>query len=275
MSISEKIKESVIAKMLLIVIIPWIILAIIFGFTDLAITKAVMNPQSGWGNFGADYGEIPGYGIIAIGLAILIGVQVSKKSGDILSQKKAALVLALLGFVIMIVGFIIDDDSTIHVGGAIGVSISLFSLVTKDKDWNNYKTFAAVVVLLAIIYPLIMVQIMKTVWGRVRPRDIYALGGNDGAFTPWYIINGVTGNKSFPSGHTAMGWMLLPILLLVDDKDWKDPVKILTWIGVIFWGLFVGASRVVVTAHYASDVLFSTAIPSIIMILLYKKFYLD
>ncbi|MFO8017396.1 MAG: phosphatase PAP2 family protein [Promethearchaeia archaeon] len=272
MSLSDKIKESVIAKMLLIVIIPWIILAIIFGFTDLAITKAVMNTESVWGNFGADYGEIPGYGLIAIGIAILLGIKTSKNTDDIKSQKKAPLVLAVIGFIIMIIGLIIGDDSSIHVGGAIGVSIVLFSLITMNKDWNNYRTFAIVVVLLAIIYPLITVQTMKLLWGRVRPRHV--LGGNEELFTPWFVINGVTGNKSFPSGHTSMGWMLLPILLLVKDREWKDPVKIMTWIGVIFWGLLVGASRVVVTAHFASDVLFSTAIPSLVMILLYKKYYL-
>ncbi|MGV9171352.1 MAG: phosphatase PAP2 family protein [Promethearchaeia archaeon] len=275
MSITDKIKESVIAKMLLIVIIPWIILAIVFGFTDLAITKAVMNTESAWGNFGADYGEVPGYGLIAIGIAILIGVQASKKTNEITSQKKVALVLAAIGFIVMVIGLIINDDSTIHVGGAIGVSVVLLTLFTWNKDWKNYQTFAIVVVLLAIIYPLITVQTMKVVWGRVRPRHIYALGGDKGSFTPWFVINGITGNKSFPSGHTAMGWMLLPVLLLVDDRERKDPVKILIWLIVIFWGLFVGASRVVVMAHFASDVLFSTALPSIVMILLYNKYYTE
>ena len=75
MSILDTIKESKIAQMLLIVIIPWIILAIIVGIYDYQISKAVVNPNALYGIIGADYGEIPGYGVIAIGLSVLIGAK--------------------------------------------------------------------------------------------------------------------------------------------------------------------------------------------------------
>lgn len=271
MSILEKIKESFLAKMLLIIIIPWIVLAIIFGFIDLQITKAVANPESLWGQFGADWGEAPGYGLIAIAIGILLGVAVSKKNDDLHKQKIPALVLAFIGLLIMAIGLIIDSNDTTKLGGGIGVALLLFYGITRNKDWTEYKTIASIILLLAIINPLLFVQIVKVVWGRTRPRDVLWGGG---VYTPWFIINGATGNKSFPSGHTAMGWMLLPLLILVREREWKDPVKILTWVGVIGWGLFVGASRVVVAAHFASDVLFSTGVASVCMILLYYTFYM-
>ena len=272
MSLLEKIKESIIAKMILVVVISWAILAIIFAFTDLQISQAVVNPDSGWGNFGADYGEVPGYALIAIGISILIAVGMSKKYEDLNKQKLPALILGILGVVIAIVGIVIDSQDTLKVGGGIGIGILFFYAITYNKDWTQYKTIASVIVLLALIHPLLFVQIVKIVWGRVRPRDVFA---GEGAFTPWYVINGYTGNKSFPSGHTSMGWMLLPLLITVRDREWKDPVKILTWIVIIAWGLFVGASRVVVGAHFASDVLFSSGFAALVTILLYKKFYKD
>jgi membrane-associated phospholipid phosphatase len=59
-----------------------------------------------------------------------------------------------------------------------------------------------------------------------------------------------------------MGWLLLPCLLL-----W--PARSLAWrVGAVLsvgWGCFVAASRVVIGAHYASDVLFSTAFASTVM----------
>ena len=58
---------------LFLIIIIWAILAVIFGIFDLQISIAVVNETSNWGIFGADYGEVPGYGLIAIALATYIG----------------------------------------------------------------------------------------------------------------------------------------------------------------------------------------------------------
>ncbi|MHA1150473.1 MAG: phosphatase PAP2 family protein [Promethearchaeota archaeon] len=270
MDFKEKVKNDLLTQAMIVIIIVWVILAVIVGFTDLQISQAVVNQDSGWGKFGADYGEVPGYGIIAIGLAILIAYGISKKDKDIKKQKLPAIVIGIFGIVIMIIGIIIDSHDSITVGGGIGITLLGFSAITWNKDWAQYHTIALVIILLAIINPLLFVQIVKLVWGRVRPRDV--LAGN-GSFTPWFVINGYTGNQSFPSGHTAMGWMLLPLLITVRNREWKDPVKIITWICIIGWGLFVGLSRIVIGAHYASDVLFSTGMAAIVTILLYKKFY--
>ena len=64
---------SGIKKIAFFALIIWVILAIIFGFTDLAISIAVVDDASIWGNFGADYGETPGYALIAIALGTLLG----------------------------------------------------------------------------------------------------------------------------------------------------------------------------------------------------------
>ena len=108
--------------------------------------------------------------------------------------------------------------------------------------------------------------------GRVRFRDLTPPDYLE--YTPWFICNGITGNRSFPSGHTASGWMLLPLLILVKDREWKDPIKLATWIGVIGWGILVGLSRIFIGAHYASDVLFSTGVAFTTTILLYWFVYL-
>ena len=68
--------------------------------------------------------------------------------------------------------------------------------------------------------------------------------------------------------------MLLPLLIVVKDREIKDPYRIVVTVLVIRWGLFVGLSRIVVGAHYASDVLFSTGMAAITILLLYKKSYL-
>jgi len=65
-----------------------------------------------------------------------------------------------------------------------------------------------------------------------------------------------------------MAWMILPLLLLVVNKS--KPIKISLLILIIFWGLTVSLSRVVIGAHYASDALFGAFIIVIIFLLLIK-----
>jgi membrane-associated phospholipid phosphatase len=67
--------------------------------------------------------------------------------------------------------------------------------------------------------------------------------------------------------------MFLPLLIPLRKWQWKSPIRLIGTILIIGWGIFVGLSRIVVGAHYASDVLFSTFIPIIITILLFKKYY--
>ncbi|MCK4479401.1 MAG: phosphatase PAP2 family protein [Candidatus Lokiarchaeota archaeon] len=69
--------------------------------------------------------------------------------------------------------------------------------------------------------------------------------------------------------------MFLPLLITVKDRKNTDAIKILVYILILGWGLFVGLSRIIVGAHYASDVLFSTGFAAVTTLLLYRKYYLN
>ncbi len=260
---SEKTNWSMVSKLTLIVLVSWIILAIIFGIYDLNISIVVVDETSAWGNFGADYGELPGYALIGIALATFIGGYIK----NLKLQKTPALIIIVVGLL-----FVIFDDD-FYVGFSLIIPVIIYTIITWNKDWKNYRTLAGIISLLAIIHPLLFVQIFKILCGRVRFRNLDPGFTN---FTPWFLPPGLSwDNKSFPSGHTAMGWMFLPLLIAVKDREIKDPYRIVVTVLVIGWGLFVGLSRIVVGAHYASDVLFSTGMAAIVTILLlYKNSYL-
>jgi len=134
--------------------------------------------------------------------------------------------------------------------------------------FQKYGPISRITLYLTILNPLLFVQSVKILWGRVRFRDLAPDYAN---YTPWYLPNGITGHKSFPSGHTAMGWMLLPIILLTLDKGWKAKLLLVT---IVFsWGFVVALGRVVIGAHYASDTLFSTGVALFGYILLYRYYY--
>ncbi|MCK4781264.1 MAG: phosphatase PAP2 family protein [Candidatus Lokiarchaeota archaeon] len=261
----ENLKKSFISKLLLIIIIVWVILALVFGFTDLEISIAVVDESSEWGIFGRDYGEVPSYALIAIALATFLG----SFNDNLKLQKIPAFISVIVGVLFIIFG---EDETGLYTGLSIIIPMIFYVIVTWNVDWKNFRTLAGIIPLLAIINPLVLSELIKLLWGRVRFRDL-ASGFVD--YTPWFLPQGITGNKSFPSGHTAMGWMFLPLLITVKDRKNTDAVKILAYILILGWGLFVGLSRIVVGAHYASDVLFSTGFAAITTLLLYRNYYLN
>jgi membrane-associated phospholipid phosphatase len=249
----------------LIALTIWVILAIVFGFYDLAISIAVADEASIWGNFGADYGETPGYALIAIALGTLLG--------SLFTNVKLQKIPAYVGIIIGILFIILIGNKTYtKTGWSLIISLSFYVLLTWNKDWKNYRKIAGVIALLAVINPLLFVQITKILCGRIRFRDL--IPPDYVSFTPWFLPPGISaGGSSFPSGHTAMGWMFLPLLIAVKDRKSTDPLRISTIVLVVGWGLFVGLSRIAVGAHYASDVLFSTAAATFVTIFLYTMFY--
>ena len=253
-----------IKKITFIALITWLVLAIIFGFSDLAISIAVVDEASIWGNFGAEYGETPGYALIAIALGTLLG--------SLFTSLKLQKIPAYLGITIGILFILlIGNESFTKTGWSLIISLTLYVVITWNKDWKNYRKISGIIALLAVINPLVFVQITKILCGRIRFRDLDPGFMN---FTAWFFPPGIAaGGSSFPSGHAAMGWMFLPLLITVKDREIKDPLRILTIILVVGWGLFVGLSRIAVGAHYASDVLFSTGAATIVSIFLYTRFY--
>ncbi|NHJ04631.1 MAG: phosphatase PAP2 family protein [Candidatus Heimdallarchaeota archaeon] len=249
--------------------IPWIILAIIFGMYDLQISNSIVNFDSWWGKFGANFGESPGYGLIGISIAILFGSLFK----DLKLQKLPAFIIIALTNGVMIYGLVISSNKMAIISGIISLSLVLFVAIKFNSDWNYYKKYAWIVILLAILNPLLFVQITKILCGRVRYRELVDLGFE--YYTPWYLPPGPSLlYSSFPSGHTSMGWMLLPLIVIIYKKELRNFVKILLIIPIIFWGLFVSSSRVVIGAHFASDVLFSTGMAFFVMIMLYYVFYI-
>ncbi len=263
MRMFESFKQSFTAKLLLIIVIVWAILAIIFGFTDLELSKAVVDENSAWGIFGRDYGEVPGYALIAIALATFLG----SFNDNLNLQKIPAYISIIVGIFFIIFA---SGKTDFYTGWSLIVPMIFYIIFTWNKDWKSYRNLAGIVSLLAIINPLTFVQIVKIFWGRVRFRDLTP-GFTD--YTPWFLPQGITGNRSFPSGHTAMGWMFLPLLIMLIDRKTMDYIKISFSFLIFGWGIFVGLSRIVIGAHYASDVLFSTGMASVITILLYEKLY--
>ena len=149
-----------------------------------------------------------------------------------------------------------------------GISIIIFILLQIKKPAQNIIAikYARVVVGMALFGYVFFIQVVKTFWGRVRFKELDAAFSQ---FTPWYLPQGINGYDSFPSGHAAMGWMLLALLILFTNK--KPWLKYSVFIIIFMWSVILAQSRVIIGAHYASDVLFGSFFMIFTFLFFYKR----
>lgn len=96
-----------------------------------------------------------------------------------------------------------------------------------------------------------LASLLKPIFGRLRPWQLKA--AND--WTDRFFAGGV----SFPSGHTAFYFGLFLALAVL------APVKRVTRCVLLLPALFIGVARLLVLAHFPSDVLTSIGISCVIV----------
>ncbi len=185
---------------------------------------------------------------------------------------------------------------------ALILQIGLCFLCLKKCEDVCYKLFPiACIVLFTAVCSQVIVQGVKPIFGRERFRAIYYLdyyGLEDQGFTKWYIINGNSAKiaasyhdsnitstffSSFPSGHTC-GAGISYCLMFIPAFFEKFNQKKYKWIFIVSPILITGIvalSRIVMGAHYMSDVLFGGTAAFLSSILgyalycfFYKKFFI-
>jgi membrane-associated phospholipid phosphatase len=251
-------------------IIVWVIAAFLLESSDLWISINLYNPNSGWSYFLEKYGEIPGLLVALIGIHIyIVTIKASSNiktilfNGSLLTAGSLTTiyVLWLISLAFSSNKIFFNENRSYFFLAAIVLNI-LISLLFRRRYKFSKKSilFSRISFKMFLYGNLFFVSLLKIFWGRIRFRD---LTGYYSDFTPWYFPQGITGHQSFPSGHAAMGFMMIALFVFVSDKSLY---KRLIFKGfIISWALFVCASRVVIGAHFTSDVLFG----SFIMIITY------
>ena len=160
----------------------------------------------------------------------------------------------------------------------------LFVLLISKKlnKYINQLLPLAVIVLIAALISNGIVQGAKPFFARERYRAIYYLEylnyTEHPGFTPWYVIGGSSSKivatfpkeldvtstffSSFPSGHTCAAgitYSLMFIPLFVEKFKNSKYSWVFITIGIFYTGL-VAFTRILMGAHYLSDVLFGGTI---------------
>jgi membrane-associated phospholipid phosphatase len=133
----------------------------------------------------------------------------------------------------------------------------LYALV-KKKSWDVSGTLALGIVLSMVIGPGLIVNFgFKDYYGRPRPKQVEMFGG-EMEFHPVLVPGTEKYARSFPSGHSAMGFIFVVGFLsgLSLRRRWAWWFLIVA----LAYGSFIGLIRMLQGAHWPSDILWSFGI---------------
>lgn len=154
------------------------------------------------------------------------------------------------------------------------VTCLFFYLLARAVPTSQHMNLrkAAKVGLLLAISAILLITILKMLWGRMRFREMTDPANQ---FTRWYLPQSLTTNNefmSFPSGHAANATVVLWISLLPTFVKSLVGKKRLLEVTAIVWIVLVMISRIVMGAHFATDVIVGMLISMMLFFFLKYKF---
>jgi membrane-associated phospholipid phosphatase len=130
------------------------------------------------------------------------------------------------------------------------VPAGLIFILGFKKAWRIKIWYESTLVFFAVASSGIIINILKPIFARARPRE-YLRHDVTGFFHwPEILAGKLSDYNSFPSGHaaTALSAAVAIVLCLPEKYRWFR-------LPVLVTGGVIAVSRVMVSAHYASDVL--------------------
>ena len=230
-------------------------------FVDLKLNIFLNNPSSAFAIWFRNTGEMPARLLPILAGTIIFHFCESKK------QKFIGLfvwISASVYFGYHIARYFFVEENNLVFGILFGLGFGAFVLFIGRYVKFDEKTTKALIILsfagvIVMLGEVVLVESIKFGWGRVRFRDLLAAGSYD-AFSSWVHPNGINGHKSFPSGHTSgAGMSYLLMLLPYLSEKLRKRKTLLFIIAFIFTGT-VAFTRLVMGAHYLSDVTVGGAI---------------
>jgi lipid A 4'-phosphatase len=148
-----------------------------------------------------------------------------------------------------------------------------FVLSFVSRNLLPWRRIGLFLVTFMILGPGLIINIaIKDLWGRPRPADIVDFGG-EGQFRHVWEKGPSGQDKSFPSGHAAVGFFLFSPFFILRKSSRKWAAFFLC-LG-IFCGMLMGFGRMVQGGHFVTDVMWAGAFTYLTGLALYYIFGFD
>lgn len=253
------------------------VLLVIFAFTDLQISNAIYNSNSSFGMIFEAIGEFPA-AVIATFCTVSLMLTRNKEKSVKYNLRTGGYIILLLLFALMAAMLPVKyfNGPTVLIPIIATLYIVISYIIAKKYSSTNREELrnAAIVGVLTFVFVVITFNLVKMGLGRERYRHMIATGSFEG-FSLWFTPQKLTTDNefmSFPSGHSAnaaiMIWItLIPTFItsLREKKNWFIGFSLL-------WILVVPISRIMVGAHFASDVTMGVTITLIIFAILESRY---
>lgn len=255
-------------------------------------------------------GSTPVYIMLAFSFQILFWYIMRNVKNGVLSYLGEVLTFAAstIAYYIGIddtLGYLFEHayDETTQETGYYKIVVMLFAICTTLLALTAVRNFSddsiqrlfgfAIAVVCVVAVASIFIALVKSPVGRMRYRAMNCEGGREiggfDNFTRWYVVNGknhgytkeellaIFGTtdacRSFPSGHTNAAGMSYMLIMLNDALGIKSKRKrAAMWIIPLIITGSVAVSRIIVGAHYFSDVLVGGTTSFVTMIIFREIF---
>lgn len=277
-------------KHLFILLGFYVVMLVLGSFFDYQLSSKIFVPRQTFGIIVSAFGLMPTYLCFAFGGGYLIRLSIQddfKKVGKVLLIVLGVLAIIAGTFyaqkeITSVNGFNLPDAK--WVGYVVTIPLMLLAAFFGYKiGRNNEYKYTYVIIILFLLTNLVTllggVTVLKDIFHRPRFRSVI---GSNGAipYHNWYepfknyasyITDVFTKEefKSFPSGHSGTSAIMMIALTSLPfiNKKFKGQETKLLYIGFA-WNLFVAFTRILVGAHFLSDVAMGAIIVMIIFIIL-------
>ena len=257
-------------------------------FLDLSVTEAIFSRDNGFGLTVAALGVTPGYMILAILGGGYFALALHKQYKVVYKVLMYIFAVVLYGLAVYYSGREIfgvngfNQKGLMWLGylicGVIGLGCAYLGYVLTKKSKNENLWLIYAIVAACIFMALVPgVSLIKAIFHRPRYRTLSLYDGIN--FYPWYKRCGnykelmetfnLTSEefKSFPSGHTGASgvFMIFALILPLLDLKYEKLQLPLFYAGFAFC-LFVAFTRILVGAHFLSDVSMGGILTSVFML---------
>ena len=257
-------------------------------FLDISVTEAIFSRDNGFGLTVAALGVTPGYMILAILGGGYFALALHKQYKVVYKVLMYIFAVVLYGLAVYYSGREIfgvngfNQKGLMWLGylicGVIGLGCAYLGYVLTKKSKNENLWLIYAIVAACIFMALVPgVSLIKEIFHRPRYRTLSLYDGIN--FLPWYkrctnykelmeTFNLTSEEfKSFPSGHTGASgvFMIFALILPLLDLKYEKLQLPLFYAGFAFC-LFVAFTRILVGAHFLSDVSMGGILTSVFML---------